>query len=571
MIFINKRVIKRNLVLMFTDITNTPRHPRKKTKPETRKKKIPVLTSSHVETKPHKPPRHKNVTNQFQPRSVRCSSYTMCLPQSRQEILRDLHDSINITFPSKKSKGTTVSTHMLKNVLSRMDHPSKLGQGVSGIVYKSGWIAHAHGHAHAHAIDDSKLRGESKSDENKSNECVAVHCTSGITKLIVAVKFMFLKEKHPLLPSRHGWQIPMGFESHSKLSNMWRELLLARTMNMVILSNICPGFQGIFNPIHIADMPLVHTDRPLSSDNRKLNFKFFNTVVECDRTADMSLIKGYCSGLAVIQEFANFTLVDYLFKARGSGHMVDIAAISGQVIFAQAVLHSRIGVLHNDNHCNNVMGVFTNEDFIYYEIDGSVFAIPTYGVRWVLIDFGQSTSDYLFDPNLKSVHDRHGRDHAAIWEQWKFRNTGVRQAKKNVLLQNPFGDVRKIAEQLIFVLERCSPEIYDSLRFLTSMMSEVRFNVSETTLNFYWETILFFLNNTELQPDGVSFKDWVHSCIGKGTKATHSTKKLFCETMSKYQIKKTDVPKSKTIYDFNGKVTAHKSGFLESFLRMKTI
>lgn len=58
-----------------------------------------------------------------------------------------------------------------------------------------------------------------------------------------------------------------------------------------------------------------------------------------------------------------------------------------QVMFALAFAQRTIGLTHNDLHANNVMYVKTEKEYLYYNLAGICYRVPTYGYLIKIIDF----------------------------------------------------------------------------------------------------------------------------------------------------------------------------------------
>lgn len=58
-----------------------------------------------------------------------------------------------------------------------------------------------------------------------------------------------------------------------------------------------------------------------------------------------------------------------------------------QVMFALAYAQRNFGFVHNDLHSNNVMYVPTEKEFLYYNLAGTLYKVPTYGYLIKIIDF----------------------------------------------------------------------------------------------------------------------------------------------------------------------------------------
>ncbi len=61
-----------------------------------------------------------------------------------------------------------------------------------------------------------------------------------------------------------------------------------------------------------------------------------------------------------------------------------------QVILILATYQKVFDFTHNDLHTNNIMYVETEEEFLYYKIDGVCYKVPTNGRIFKLIDFGRA-------------------------------------------------------------------------------------------------------------------------------------------------------------------------------------
>lgn len=61
-----------------------------------------------------------------------------------------------------------------------------------------------------------------------------------------------------------------------------------------------------------------------------------------------------------------------------------------QIILVLTTYQSVFDFTHNDLHTNNVMYVETEEEFLYYRVDGVCYKVPTNGRIFKLIDFGRA-------------------------------------------------------------------------------------------------------------------------------------------------------------------------------------
>ena len=72
-----------------------------------------------------------------------------------------------------------------------------------------------------------------------------------------------------------------------------------------------------------------------------------------------------------------------------------------QVVFALTFAQRTFGFVHNDLHVNNVMYVSTAREYLYYNVGGKQYRVPTYGYVLKIIDFDRST----FSVKLPGMRD----------------------------------------------------------------------------------------------------------------------------------------------------------------------
>ncbi len=72
-----------------------------------------------------------------------------------------------------------------------------------------------------------------------------------------------------------------------------------------------------------------------------------------------------------------------------------------QVVFALAYAQRYYGFVHNDLHVNNVMYVPTTKQYLYYNVGGKQYKVPTYGYLMKIIDFDRAT----FSIKLSGMRD----------------------------------------------------------------------------------------------------------------------------------------------------------------------
>lgn len=72
-----------------------------------------------------------------------------------------------------------------------------------------------------------------------------------------------------------------------------------------------------------------------------------------------------------------------------------------QIVFALAYAQRNYGLVHNDLHVNNVMYVDTAKEYLYYNVAGRNYKVPTYGCVMKIIDFDRAT----FSVKLTGMRD----------------------------------------------------------------------------------------------------------------------------------------------------------------------
>jgi len=91
--------------------------------------------------------------------------------------------------------------------------------------------------------------------------------------------------------------------------------------------------------------------------------------------------------ITTIMEVCEGTFYDLLKVSSDPDHHMAWVA---QIVVALAHAQRTCGFVHNDLHGNNVMFVSTTEEFLYYNVAGTCYAIPTYGKLIKIIDFDRA-------------------------------------------------------------------------------------------------------------------------------------------------------------------------------------
>ena len=85
--------------------------------------------------------------------------------------------------------------------------------------------------------------------------------------------------------------------------------------------------------------------------------------------------------------------LDDLF-IHGKINSIIAASIFMQIIMTLLIYQKMFYMTHNDLHTNNIMYVSTDEPYLYYQYNGDIYKVPTYGKIFKIIDFGRAIYKY---------------------------------------------------------------------------------------------------------------------------------------------------------------------------------
>ena len=89
--------------------------------------------------------------------------------------------------------------------------------------------------------------------------------------------------------------------------------------------------------------------------------------------------------------------LDQLFLHKSlnpSNYDTEGASMMFQVVATLIAYQKAYNFTHNDLHTNNIMWVSTPIQYIYYQIEGQVYKVPTYNRIYKIIDFGRAIYNY---------------------------------------------------------------------------------------------------------------------------------------------------------------------------------
>jgi serine/threonine protein kinase len=129
-----------------------------------------------------------------------------------------------------------------------------------------------------------------------------------------------------------------------------------------------------------------------------------------------------------------------------------------QIVFALAFAQHHFGFVHNDLHANNVMYVKTEQEFLYYNLNGTFYRVPTYGFLIKLIDFERGTGSVkitgMKDP--KFFMSDHFMPSEEAGGQYNFEPYYI--PKFPIIKPNPSFDLARFATSIFWDLFQEGPE-----------------------------------------------------------------------------------------------------------------
>jgi hypothetical protein len=122
-----------------------------------------------------------------------------------------------------------------------------------------------------------------------------------------------------------------------------------------------------------------------------------------------------------------------------------------QIVIALYQLQTHLNLVHNDLHTNNILWKDTDQEYYYYKLKNSIFKIPTYGKRFVIIDFGRAT--FVFNGvEIASSDFRDGADAEGQYNFGPWRNRN-----EPILRPNPSFDLCRLSCSLTRILYPRNP------------------------------------------------------------------------------------------------------------------
>jgi hypothetical protein len=220
-----------------------------------------------------------------------------------------------------------------------------------------------------------------------------------------------------------------------------------------------------------------------------------------------------------------------------------------QICAALSVVQSFFGFTHNDLHTNNIVWSKTNEKYFYYtNRDGTVWAVPTYGKVFRIIDFGRAIF-WVNDKLFYSDDFQQGNDAA---EQFSFGPLRHGDSEDPEVYPNPSFDLCRLAVSLFEGLFPVKP---DALKKGAILSDEPGMKVKETKSNLYnllWSwmidddgrNVLMDPDGRERYPDFDLYKiitQKVHNAVPK--------EQILRPIFHKYRVAREKVPAKGRVYN----------------------
>jgi hypothetical protein len=100
-------------------------------------------------------------------------------------------------------------------------------------------------------------------------------------------------------------------------------------------------------------------------------------------------VRNYPVQLTLMEKCTGGTL-DELLQSGALANDTQIAAALMQIILTLIFYQRAFHFTHNDLHTNNILCIPTEIPTLYYRVEGKIYAVPTYGRIFKIIDFGRA-------------------------------------------------------------------------------------------------------------------------------------------------------------------------------------
>lgn len=181
-------------------------------------------------------------------------------------------------------------------------------------------------------------------------------------------------------------------------SNATREALLGKMLSHLVTAGISPNFLSLYNIMEVTRPPVKMGD-VFQTLNK---FKEYMSVLRKNGSANAA-VRRMPTGttlLVIAMEECAMDLAAFLNKELFKHPRTTdvLRSLFCQVAAGLLAADTRYGFRHNDLHAKNVMVTSTDTTLFYYRVQGKLYAVPTYGLCWKIVDYGLGASDTLFAP-----------------------------------------------------------------------------------------------------------------------------------------------------------------------------
>lgn len=195
----------------------------------------------------------------------------------------------------------------------------------------------------------------------------------------------------------------------------------------------------------------------LDKDNNEENEMEDGSSLTSDSNNNTSYwckIKDYPTQIGFFEKL-EYTIEEWI-EENGNFSLKEWKSILFQIVFALSFIQTKFNMIHNDLHCDNIMFSKTDQEYLYYVVDNTVYRIPTFGRVVKIIDFARATysigDTILFPDVFEENGDAHGQYDVPIDNKWK----------RGDVTPNPSFDLVRLATT-IYEYVNNEPEIMEML------------------------------------------------------------------------------------------------------------
>ncbi len=199
-------------------------------------------------------------------------------------------------------------------------------------------------------------------------------------------------------------------------------------------------------------------------------------------------------------EQCDHTLDSFLTKNDLSDEEWDSLVL--QVIMTLITYQKVFDLTHNDLHTNNIMYNKTDKKYLYYQLNGKKYRVPTYGKIYKIIDFGRAI--YKFRGKVICSDSFHPDGDAAT----QYNCLPYLNEKKPVLMPNPSFDLCRLGCSLFdFIVDELEEnEEIEELKDIDNINSTIKKIVLDWCKDDKNRNIIYKKNGDERYPEFKLYK-----------------------------------------------------------------